>query len=227
MLQLLRTRWRVGWCSPNSWIMSSFRGSRWSSWPETGATLTQATRGSILIHVDGDRGNPNTGNQGVHPYTRIWGQGQPSHRQPGGPSLTHNSIWGQGQLSHRQSGGPSLTHIWGTGATLTQATRGSILIHVYGDRGNPHRGNQGVHPYTCIWGQGQPSHRQPGGPSLWTYMGTGATLTQHRQPGGLSLKRIWGQGQPSHSQPGGPSLTHIYWDWDRGNPHTGNQGVHP
>jgi hypothetical protein len=112
----------------------------------TGATLTQATRGSILIYMYGNRGNPHTGNQGVHPYTRIWGRGNP------------------------HTGGPSLTHM-GTGATLTQATRGSIH--------NTH-----------IWGQGQPSHRQSRGSTLNTYMGTGATLTQANR--GPILIHIYG-----------------------------------
>jgi hypothetical protein len=76
----------------------------------------------------------------------MWGQGQPSHRQPRGPSLTH--IYGDRGNPHtgNQGRGSILNTYVGTGATLTQATRESILIHVYGDRGNPHTGNQGVHP---------------------------------------------------------------------------------
>jgi hypothetical protein len=91
----------------------------------TGATITQATWGSI--------------------FNTYMGTGATLTQATRGPSLTH--IWGQRQPSHRQPGGPSLY-------TCTRTM---------GDRGNPHTGNQGVHPYTCIWGQGQPSHRQPGG----------------------------------------------------------------
>ncbi len=101
-------------------------------------------QGFQVVILARDRGNPHTGNQGVHPYTCLWGQGQPSHRQPGDHSLT--DIWGQGQPSHRQPGGPSLYTYMVTGTTLTQATRGSILIYMYGERGNHHTGNQGVPP---------------------------------------------------------------------------------